>query len=70
MNRKRFIAGALCPKCQIEDRIVVYDHDNQNWIECMSCGYKQSEIEAGAKPAAKTPTEITVKWPIRKKTES
>lgn len=36
---KRFIAGALCPKCQALDRVVVYRRDHQDFAECVACGY-------------------------------
>ena len=70
MSRKRFIAGARCPKCHIEDRIVVYDNDNQSWLECVNCGYQQAQsIEAETPPDSK-PKEIIVKWPKRKSKSS
>ncbi|MBB6520138.1 YheV family putative zinc ribbon protein [Pseudoteredinibacter isoporae] len=37
---KRFIAGAVCPKCSKMDKIVMYKKDDNDWRECVSCGYK------------------------------
>lgn len=37
---KRFIAGAVCPKCSKMDKIVMYKEDDNDWRECVSCGYK------------------------------
>ncbi|SMF17828.1 hypothetical protein SAMN02745866_01174 [Alteromonadaceae bacterium Bs31] len=37
---KRFIAGAVCPKCGLMDKIVNYQDDTKNYRECVSCGYK------------------------------
>ncbi|MBF7683967.1 YheV family putative metal-binding protein [Acinetobacter sp. B5B] len=39
--KKRFIAGAICPKCQALDRIVMLtNHLGHEHIECISCNYK------------------------------
>lgn len=37
---KRFIAGAVCPKCSEMDKIVMYkdEQGNEN-RECVACGY-------------------------------
>lgn len=37
--QKRFIAGAVCPKCAEMDKIVVYKKDGKDFRECVSCGY-------------------------------
>ncbi|MGY0218575.1 YheV family putative zinc ribbon protein [Endozoicomonadaceae bacterium StTr2] len=37
--KKRFIAGAVCPKCGEMDRIVMFDQDDQSVRECVSCGF-------------------------------
>ena len=39
-KKKRFIAGAVCPRCSTMDTIVVYSEDDQEFRECVSCGYK------------------------------
>ncbi|HLS97659.1 MAG: YheV family putative zinc ribbon protein [Porticoccaceae bacterium] len=36
---KRFIAGAVCPKCAAMDRIVMYTDNGKQFRECVSCGY-------------------------------
>ncbi len=37
-HRRRFIAGAVCPRCSAMDRIVVdLDTDER---ECVACGFK------------------------------
>ena len=36
---KRFIAGAVCPKCSAMDRIVVYREDDKEYRECVECGF-------------------------------
>lgn len=37
--KKRFIAGAVCPKCSEMDKIVVYNKDGKDYRECVSCGF-------------------------------
>ncbi len=36
--KKRFIAGAVCPRCGKMDKLVVDLEGNQR--ECVSCGYR------------------------------
>lgn len=45
--QRRFIAGAVCPRCAQMDKIVMYDLDNQRIRECVSCGYRDALDEAG-----------------------
>lgn len=66
VKRKRFIAGAKCPKCHVDDRIVLYQETNVSWIECVACGLKQREPDNPEDNMNKQ-KEITVKWPIRNK---
>jgi hypothetical protein len=47
--KKRFIAGAVCPRCSEMDRIVNYKLDGRNFRECVACGFKD-EIRLQAKP--------------------
>lgn len=46
---KRFIAGAVCPRCQQVDKIVVYGECETGVCECVRCGYKQFQ-EQESKP--------------------
>ena len=40
---KRFIAGAVCPKCAAMDTLFVYDQDQDVYRECVSCGFKEKQ---------------------------
>ncbi len=40
---KRFIAGAVCPKCAEMDKIVAYKEDGKQYRECVACGFKEKE---------------------------
>lgn len=35
---RRFIAGARCPRCGAEDRLVVYHREGRDYRECVACG--------------------------------
>lgn len=37
---KRFIAGAVCPKCGAMDRVVMFSEAEKQFRECVSCGFK------------------------------
>ena len=57
MAKKRFIAGAICPQCQVEDRLVVEDVDGVGDVDgvaqrrCVSCGFSDRQV---------SPTEVTL----------
>jgi len=53
---RRFIAGAVCPRCAQMDKIVMYDTaDHQRVRECVSCGYRDALSETGQ------PMELTTR---------
>lgn len=38
--KKRFIAGAICPRCKATDRIVMYRVGDTDYRECVECGFR------------------------------
>ena len=38
--KRRFIAGAVCPRCGEMDKLVMYKEDGKEFRECVSCGFK------------------------------
>lgn len=42
---KRFIAGAVCPRCGEMDKLVMYKDSQQEIRECVRCGFKQTMQE-------------------------
>ena len=40
MNKKRFIAGAVCPSCGLMDKIVMFREGEFDFRECVRCGFK------------------------------
>ena len=54
-KKKRFIAGASCPKCKATDTMMLFLENNVEKVECVQCGYQMAqpgaEIEKAASPA-------------------
>lgn len=49
-SKRRFVAGAVCPRCSEMDKLVVYSEDGKDFRECVACGYKD---EMHFKPVAR-----------------
>lgn len=49
-TRKRFIAGATCPKCQSQDTLMMWREDKIDIVECVKCGEQQRQINDEATP--------------------
>ncbi|AMW79877.1 metal-binding protein [Acinetobacter sp. TGL-Y2] len=59
--KRRFIAGAKCPKCETMDRIVMLTSGDAEWIECIECSYSENRpthVEEPTEPAV--PDEVGV----------
>lgn len=55
MIKRRFIAGAVCPRCAQMDKVVMYDDDlGQRVRECVACGYRDALDENGQPSELKT----------------
>ena len=46
--KKRFIAGAKCPRCERTDTVRSCKSEAREWMECVECGYEEDR-----------PTEVT-----------
>lgn len=56
-TRRRFIAGAVCPRCALMDKIVVNLDTDQR--ECVACGFTEARPED--KPAVRgAPASVPV----------
>ncbi|MBL1375985.1 YheV family putative zinc ribbon protein [Zobellella iuensis] len=44
-RKKRFIAGAVCPRCQAMDTMMLYMEHGVEKVECISCGHSQSQTK-------------------------
>ncbi|NNP72072.1 metal-binding protein [Acinetobacter defluvii] len=58
--KRRFIAGAKCPRCESMDRIVMLTTDEAEWIECIECDYSENRPTHVDPPEETTPDEIGV----------
>lgn len=47
-TRKRFIAGATCPKCHSQDTLMMWREDKVDVVECVHCGDQKRQTEDGA----------------------
>ncbi len=48
---RRFIAGAVCPKCAEMDKLVMYRvSDTEQVRECVRCDFKESIFDDTAEP--------------------
>lgn len=57
MLKKRFIAGATCPKCGELDKIFTYlDEQQEQWRACASCDFTESFKKSSA--AEELPTRV------------
>ncbi len=56
-SRRRFIAGAVCPRCGQMDKIVVdLDEDTRS---CVACGFSEARPQAGSPGASELPTRVS-----------
>lgn len=42
-QQKRFIAGAVCPRCAQLDKLFVYRVDDKNFRECVNCDFLEEQ---------------------------
>lgn len=45
-ERKRFIAGAECPKCHAFDTLMLFKEHQVEQVECVECKHRMSEPKA------------------------
>jgi len=56
LPRRRFIAGAVCPRCALMDKIVV-DLDTDQRV-CVSCGFSEARPGLPGEEAKHKPAEL------------
>ena len=44
MSTKRFIAGAVCPRCGEMDRLVTFTNDEGTFKECVCCDFEEKQL--------------------------
>lgn len=43
-SAKRFIAGAVCPRCGEMDRLVTFEKEGKSLRECVSCDFTEEMV--------------------------
>lgn len=43
--KKRFIAGAVCPKCKAKDTMALTKENDVETVTCVSCGEQMTQSE-------------------------
>ncbi|MDY0972008.1 YheV family putative zinc ribbon protein [Siccibacter turicensis] len=44
-QRKRFIAGAVCPACKAQDSMAMWRENSVDVVECVKCGHQMREAD-------------------------
>lgn len=52
--KKRFIAGATCPKCKAVDTIMLFFENNVEKLQCVKCDYHESQADTQVKKASRS----------------
>ena len=56
---KRFIAGAVCPRCAEMDKIMMFTTDDDDQVrECVACGFTDAVSDAGEPAAPELETRV------------
>lgn len=60
MTTKRFIAGAVCPRCSEMDKIRAWrdEDDEKQYRECVSCGYTDAQSLVVQSQPTELPTRV------------
>lgn len=56
--RKRFIAGATCPKCQAKDTLALWVENNVDVVECVKCGHQMREADKHVRDDVRTNEQV------------
>lgn len=64
-QRPRFVAGAVCPSCRAEDRMVIDAGADER--RCVACGFVEARPDAGV---SVLPTRVTRASARRVETEA
>lgn len=55
--KKRFIAGAVCPQCGLQDKVFVYQQEGEDIRQCNACGFMEERPKEVTPMASNTPSE-------------
>ena len=54
MKNRRFIAGAICPKCSAVDKLYTYELDQKKYRACTRCDFNEQMRFASNKQELQT----------------
>lgn len=57
--KKRFIAGAVCPRCSSMDTLVTYRENEKDFRECTHCDFKDEMHFKSASRELETRVNVT-----------
>lgn len=57
-KKKRFIAGASCPKCHAMDTMMLFLENNVEKVECVSCGHQMVQPDQQVKKASRASEQV------------
>ncbi|BBB28009.1 YheV family putative zinc ribbon protein [Neptunomonas japonica] len=60
---KRFVAGAVCPRCGEMDTIRVYRNEIREYRECVKCDYVDGQNLDGSPEEAELETRVNKQQP-------
>lgn len=56
--KKRFIAGAICPKCKAQDTMALTKEDGVEKVTCVSCGEQMTQSEPQVEQAVRQHEQV------------
>jgi uncharacterized metal-binding protein (TIGR02443 family) len=57
-TKKRFVAGATCPKCKAFDSIMLYFENNVEKLQCVKCDYQESQTDKKVSQATRSSENV------------
>jgi len=56
--KKRFIAGAVCPKCKAIDTMALTKENNVEKVTCVACGEQMTQPQAHVEKQVRSQEQI------------
>lgn len=56
--KKRFIAGATCPKCKAQDTMALTKENGVEKVTCVSCGEQMTQSEPQVEQAVRQQEQV------------
>ena len=66
--KKQFIAGAVCPNCGAQDTVQMYSVDDENYRECVDCGFSDEMEKQPSLVGKPLSTRVSPEEELKQKT--